>query len=155
MIKNILAVIVGYIAMAAFVFLTFSAVYMITGSEGAFVSGSYEVSTMWILASIVLGFVGAVVGGLTSSAMSKSARAPMVLAGLVLVLGLVMAIPTVSAEQPESMVRQGDVAMMDAMNSAQQPSWLAFLNPFIGAFGVVVGSRCRKKPFASPTESTD
>ncbi len=144
MLKNILGVIVGYIAMFAFVFITFTGVYFLMGTEGAFQPGSYNVSTMWVLASIVLGFLAAILGGWVCAAITKNQKAAMALAGLVLVLGVLLAIPTLSQEAGG--VRTGDVDNMTAMNSARQPSWLAFLNPLIGAAGVMLGAKLKKSP---------
>lgn len=146
MLKKILGVVAGYLVMAVFVFVTFGITFMILGTEGSFQSGSYEVSAAWIVASIVLGFIGALLGGLTCYLIGKSFTASIVLAGIVLVLGVLMAIPTLSDVDEQALVREGDVAMMDAMQSAHQPAWLAFLNPLIGAAGVIVGARLRRRP---------
>jgi len=144
MMRMIIGVILGYVAMAAFVFITFSVTYMILETEGSFQPNSYEVSVSWIFASIVLGLAGAILGGLTSVSIGRSKGAPKILAGLVLVLGIAMAIPTFSTVDRQPLVRSGEVALMEAMQSAHQPSWLVFINPLIGAAGVLVGSRLRK-----------
>ncbi len=146
MLKKILGVVAGYLVMAVFVFVTFGITFMILGTEGSFQSGSYEVSGAWIVASIVLSFIAAILGGLTCYAIGKSFAASIVLAGIVLIFGILMAIPTLADVDEEALVRGGDVAMMDAMQAAHQPAWLAFLNPLIGAAGVVIGARLRKKP---------
>ena len=145
MLRTILGVVAGYVVMAAFIFITFSLTYMILGTEGSFQPNSYEVSGAWILASIVLGFAGAVLGGLVSFALGRSRKASMVLAGVVLVLGVAMAIPTLGDVDEQSLVRTGEVAMMEAMQSARQPSWLALLNPLLGTVGVIIGSRLKKE----------
>ncbi len=142
--KKILAVIAGYVVMAAFIFITFTLAYVAMGTEGAFQVGTYEVSGLWILASIALGFIAAVIGGIVCFVISKSHKTSMVLAGIVLALGLLMAIPTFSQPQ-QAMTREADVSAMDAMNRASQPTWLALLNPLIGAAGVIVGTRMWKQ----------
>lgn len=146
MVRNILGVIVGYITMAAFVFITFTITYLILGAEGSFEANSYDVSVVWIVASIVLGLIGAILGGLVCAAISTSSRVPMVLAGLVFVLGIAFALPTLSEDPDRPMVRTSDVGNMEAMQSAQQPSWLTFLNPLIGAAGVMIGACMKKRP---------
>lgn len=153
MARKIIGVIVGYIVMAAFVFITFSVTFLILGTEGAFQAGSYDVSNAWIVASIVLGFIAALLGGLVCQLIGRSAKASMVLAGLVLVLGIAMAIPTLSQEG--SVPRSGSVDTMEAMANAYQPPWLAFLNPLIGAVGVVLGSRMKseKRNVVTPAPS--
>ncbi|MBD3404494.1 hypothetical protein GF420_16510 [candidate division GN15 bacterium] len=149
MVKNILGVIVGYIVMFVFVFITFGLAFMILGTEGSFKPGSYDVSGIWIVISIILGFIAAVLGGLVCTMISKNIKATMVLAAVVLVLGVAMAVPTLSDSGAADTQRAADVPMMEAMQKADQPSWLAFLNPILGAIGTMVGGRLRKP--ASPT----
>ena len=143
--RKVLGVIIGYITMAVFVFITFGITYMALGTEGSFRQDSYNVSFAWISASIILGFIGAVLGGWVSMAIGKSRKASMVLAGLVFVLGIAMAFPTLGDIDEQALIRSGEVAMMDAMQKAHQPSWLAFLNPLIGAVGVMTGLRLKKE----------
>ncbi|MDX9859181.1 MAG: hypothetical protein RBT76_15460 [candidate division Zixibacteria bacterium] len=150
MLRNILGVIVGYVVMAAFVFVSFSVVYMILGTEGSFSAGSYEVSGGWIVASVVLSLIAALIGGMVCTIISRNMKATMVLAGIVLILGMVMAVPTLSDTAAEASVRTGDVPMMEAMQKAKQPSWLAFLNPVIGAVGILLGGR-KKRPSSTAT----
>jgi uncharacterized membrane protein YeaQ/YmgE (transglycosylase-associated protein family) len=146
MVRKILGIIIGYIAMVVFVFITFSAAYLFLGTEGSFRPNSYEVSTVWIIFSIILGFIGAVIGGLICFAIGRSTGASAILAVIVLILGLIMAIPTLSSEEvAQSMFREGPVGTMEAMQKAHQPTWLALLNPLIGAAGIMVGSRLKKK----------
>ncbi|MDF1544083.1 MAG: hypothetical protein P1R58_03155 [bacterium] len=77
-------------------------------------------------------------------AIGKERKAAKFLAGLVLLLGLAMAIPTLSAPERD-LTRSGEVALMDAMQTAHQPTWIAFLNPVIGAVGVMIGACLKKK----------
>jgi hypothetical protein len=144
MVKNILGVVVGYIAMAVFVFATFSIAYLLLGAECSFQPNSYNVSAWWIIISIVLSIGGAILGGFVCATIASSGTAPKVLAGIVLVLGIALAIPTLSDNPDRPTVRSGDVGNMEAMQSAHQPTWLAFLTPLIGATGVMMGS-CMKK----------
>lgn len=68
----------------------------------------------------------------------------MALAGLVIVLGLLTAIPVLMANDPRPNVRDASVGNMEAMMNARQPAWIALLNPLIGAVGVMLGSRMKK-----------
>jgi hypothetical protein len=143
--KKILSVIIGYLVMAVFIFITFLAAYMILGTEGAFQPNSYEVTAAWVAASIILGFIGAVIGGLVCRLIGKSGQTSLVLAVIVLILGIVLAIPTLSDQgSDKTAVRTDSVGAMEAMQDAHQPTWLAFLNPLLGAAGVMVGSRLKK-----------
>jgi hypothetical protein len=64
------------------------------------------------------------------------------LAGLVLVLGIIFAIPVLTAPADEApQARTGDVGNTEAMQNARQPDWLVILNPLLGATGVLIGAR--------------
>jgi len=141
--RKIAAVVVGYVAMAAFVFVTFTVAFLAMGTEGAFEPQSYEVSATWIISSIVLGLIAAVLGGLICQMIGRDQRTTMVLAGIVLVLGILMAIPTLSQDLSAMNMRTGNITSMEAMQDAYQPPWTAFLNPILGALGVMIGARLK------------
>ena len=65
MVRNILGVILGYMAMFAFVFITFRGSYFLLGAEGSFQDDTYEVSVVWIVISFILSLAAAVLGGYT------------------------------------------------------------------------------------------
>jgi uncharacterized membrane protein YeaQ/YmgE (transglycosylase-associated protein family) len=132
------------------VFATFTAAYAFLGQEGAFRPGSYQVSGTWILLSCVLGFVAAAVGGLVCNEIAPGNRAPAALGLVVLVLGLLLAIPMVIASGDPVPERQGVVGNLEAMNSAREPAWIALLNPVLGAVGVLVGSRLLRRRGGQP-----
>lgn len=146
MARNIIGVIIGYIAMAVFVFATFTTLYLILGAEGSFQQGTYQVSTTWIIFSIILGFIAAVIGGLVCVIIAKDHQVAIWLAGLVLVLGIILAIPALGVSEEEmSKVREGNVDNMTAMQNAKQPPVALILNPILGVIGVIAGSRLKKK----------
>jgi len=143
--RSIGAVILGYVVMAAAVFVTFTLAYLIMGADVDFKPDSYEVSGLWLVASLVLGLIAAVMGGLICASVARGSRAPLALAGLVLVLGLLMAFAGCGAsDTEESQVRSGDVGNFEAMQKANEPDWMKLINPFIGAVGVLFGSRWRR-----------
>lgn len=146
MVRNILGVVLGYVAMFAFVFITFTILYFILGADGAFESGTYEVSIIWIIISFILGLVAALLGGYLCVLISKNQKAALVLAGLVLVLGIAMAIPALNDSTNEVQeMRIADVPNMEAMQKAKQPPIVLLLNPIVGALGVFAGSKLRKE----------
>ena len=101
-------------------------------------------TTLWIVVSIALSLIAAIVGGVVCSAIAKNPRAVLALAGLVLVLGLLSAIPALTTPGAnETKVRTSDVGNMEAMMNAKQPAWIALLNPLIGVAGVMIGGRFR------------
>ena len=146
MVRNILGVVLGYLAMFAFVFITFTILYFILGADGAFESGTYEVSIIWIIISFILGLVAALLGGYLCVLISKNQKAVLVLVGLVLVLGIAMAIPALNDSTNEVQeMRSADVPNFEAMQKAKQPPIVLLLNPIIGALGVFAGSKLRKE----------
>jgi hypothetical protein len=145
MVRKIMAVIAGYVEMIAFVFISFSALYLILGDEGSFEPGTYEVSPVWMVMSIILGLIAAVLGGYVCTLVARSKKPAVVLAGIVWLLSIIMAIPSLGASEEERIKkRSADVSNHQAMQNAEQPVALLLLNPFIGALGVLAGSRLYK-----------
>ncbi|HNR37930.1 MAG TPA: hypothetical protein PKN61_02730 [Acidobacteriota bacterium] len=145
MLRIVLAVIAGYLAMAVFVFATFSAAYLIIGTEGSFRPGSFDVSKLWIVVSIVLSIVAALVGGWVCARIGRRRAAVIALAVVVVALGLaVAAMEFTHSGEPVPAARSGEISNFDAMQMAQQPLWLTLLNPFLGAAGVLLGARLRR-----------
>lgn len=140
--RAIAAVIVGYLVIFVAVFMLLSLLWVMLGPSGAFEPASFQTSTAWSLASLALGFVAAVLGGFVCARIARSAGPVKALAGLVLVLGLLFAIPAVMME-PSSEARADDMPMFEAMSKAVTPPWVAFVNAFVGAAGVMVGGRRR------------
>lgn len=140
MIRSIISVIVGYIALAIVVFVIFTAAYLLMGVDRAFQPGSYEVSMTWAIMSVAVNILAAAIGGVVCVAIARSMKPAMVLAGLILVLGLLVAIPVVTADRDDMPARTADVSNMEAMRNAQQPVWFALTTPFIGAAGVMLGA---------------
>ncbi len=136
--RNILAAIVGYIVMAAVLFALFSLLWLTVGPSRAFEPGSWEVPVGWALVQLVLGLLGAYIGGQVCARVAHDAKGATILVGLVIVFGVVNAlIPPEMAAGP----RPDDVSMMQATAGAQQPAWFLWLNPLVGAVGVWFGTR--------------
>lgn len=138
MLRNILAAIVGYIAMAAVLFALFSLLWLSLGPSRAFQPGSWEVAGGWVLGQVVLGLVAAYVGGRVCAKVAHDATGATILIGLVIVLGVVNAL--MQGEMAAG-PRPDDLSMMEATAGARQPTWFAWLNPLIGAVGVWFGSK--------------
>lgn len=144
MLKSVGGVIVGYIVMFILVFVLFSLAYLTLGANGAFKPGTYDVSTLWLAISVIVGLVASIVGGFICSLIAPNSKAPLALVALVLVLGLLTAIPVLMGNDPRPNIRDASVGNMEAMMNARQPAWIALLNPLIGAVGVMLGSRMKK-----------
>jgi hypothetical protein len=138
------SVVAGYVVMFVTVFLLMTAAWLVMGAKGAFEPGSWQITFAWIGVSVVVSLAAAFAGGRTCAAIAKDPRGPTYLMGLVFVLGVVFAIPVLTAA-PDAMSALGprpeELPMMDAMSRAQQPVWIALLNPVLGVAGVWLGAR--------------
>jgi hypothetical protein len=146
MVRAILAVIVSYVVMFLLIFLAFTGMYSLLGADGAFKPGSYQASNRWLAIAFAVNLVVAIIGGLICAAIAKGGRAPLALAAVVFVLGLLFAIPSLIARtDTRNVVRSGDVPMMEAMQKAKEPVWVPLLFPFVGAAGVLIGGKLKRR----------
>lgn len=141
---SIAGAIAGYIVMAIFIIATFWVSFSILGIDRLFAAGTYEASSSWIVLSLVLGLAGALVGGWVAGKVSPKAHAVQALAGLVLVFGLFSAQAAQNEEVPRGGPRGPEATMSDVMAHARQPTWITFVNPLLGAVGVLLGGRRRR-----------
>ena len=148
MLRTIVGVIVGYLVMAGLVFVTFTAAYAVLGVDRTFQPGTYQVSPLWIATSFALGLGAALAGGYVCARIARRRAAANALAALVLGLGLLVAgIGIVGvAQEGEPTPRTSEVGNQEAMMRARTPTWMALLNPLVGAAGVLIGGRRRDLP---------
>lgn len=149
MLRAVASVIVGYIVMAAIVMIGLTGLYLAIGTERAFEPGAWTPSKFWIAIMIVVGIIAALVGGLTCKAIARSNKPPRVLAGIVLVLGILMAVMVMGKAAPTD-PRGPEVSNIDAMNKAVTPAWVNLANAFIGFLGVMVGAGMGKDHAGGP-----
>jgi hypothetical protein len=126
---------------------TFSLAYLAMGADRAFKPGTYEPSSVWLVVSFVLGFVAALLGGVVAVSVGKHTKAASALAVVVVVIGIAMAIPALTSTADPG-PRTGEVSNFDAMQKAKQPAWVSFLNPIVGAVGVLAGAKLRRPSVA-------
>jgi hypothetical protein len=68
-----------------------------------------------------------------------------VLAGMVLVLGLLFVYPALNpAADLRPTTRMSGEDFMVSMTNARQPAWIAVMNPLLGLAGVLIGARQRR-----------
>ncbi len=149
MAKVLAGVVVGYVVMLAVVFGLMSLAWMVLGAEGAFQPGTFQVTGTWIALSIVVALLAAVAGGWACARITLDPRAIRLLVGLVVVLGVIFAIPVLTAPAGPPTPRPEGLAMMEAMKQGVQPAWVALLNPALGAIGALIGSRLRTRTAAA------
>ena len=143
MLRKILAILVGYLAMALFIAVTFGVTFAVLGADGVFEPGTFDPSTTWLILSFLLGVAGAMLAGLICKFVARDRKTVFVFAGIVFVLGLALAVPQALSDAPD-VERLADVSGEDAALYAKQPVWVALLNPFVGAIGILVGARLRR-----------
>lgn len=141
MVRSILAVIVGYLVMFLCIFASFSTAYLLMGTERAFRPESYEVSAFWLALSFPLSLVAAIAGGFVCAKIARGGKAPIALAVLVFVLGILSAIPVLTATADRGKIRSAEVGNLAAMAEARQPTWVALANPIVGVVGTLLGAK--------------
>ena len=141
MVRFVAAIVIGYLVMLVVVIGVFTAAYPLVGVDRLFEPGSYQAARGWILLSLAIGLVAAMSAGSLCARIAPATAAPLWLAAIVLVLGGLMAIPVVTnADSARGGPRPPGISMSDAMAHAEQPVWVALLNPLVGAVGVLIGA---------------
>jgi hypothetical protein len=130
----------GYILMFVVLFATLTAMYFGLGSERAFLPGSYAVTPLWIAVFCFFQFDSGLVAGVVVSKLSSDRKVPLILAAMTLVLGIVMALPTVLGTVQDAVPRSESLTNMDAMMQAQTPVWIQLIAPALAALGVTAGA---------------
>ena len=146
MLKSILAIIVSYVAMFVIFMAIFTGLYFVLGVERVFQADSYEVSMLWIVLTLVIGFVVSMFSGYLCAAISKSWRTCQVFALIVFLLALIQCFSALRRNNPDAPnTRAGEVGMFDAMSLAVTPLWLHFVNPIISGAAVLIGARMKRR----------
>ena len=132
MARSIIGVIVGYLVLFAL-------------EVAAFKTASYQPSTRWTLVQFIVVFVSAVVGGLVCQLIAGKGKSPLVLAGLVVVVGLALG-AMINSNSSADTRKMGatNVPAMQAMRKAQHPVWVVLANSFLAAVGVIVGGSLKR-----------
>lgn len=146
MLRSAVGVIVGYIVMFILQVVAFMTIYSLMGADWSFKPASYEASTQWTGMQFGVILVTTIIAGLICAIISRGGRAPLALAGVVLVLGLALAAASTAFRPADTHeVRAGDVPNMVAMSKARHPGWVIFLGPVIGAVGVLIGGKLKRR----------
>jgi hypothetical protein len=144
--RSIAGVIVGYIVMFVLQVAAFMTIYTIVGPDWSFKPASYQASTRWTAMQFTVILITAIIAGLVCALIARGGKAPMVLAGIILVLGLALGALAITMKPAKpNEVRTGNVPNMEAMSKAQHPTWVIFLGPVIGAVGAVIGGKLKRR----------
>lgn len=146
MVRSIIAVVVSYITMFVLNFLAFVGLYTVVGPSNAFKPRSFLASNRWIAMGVAVMLVSGIIAGLICAAIARGRKSTLALAVLILVVGLLLAIPSVMKSKANAdMVRAGDVPVMEAAEKAAWPVWAPFTFPFVSAIGALVGGKLKKR----------
>jgi hypothetical protein len=136
--------VLGYVVVSVVVFAALSIGFRAVGPDVAFWPGTYEASGAWIALSFVIGFASAFAGGRVASLVAPGGRAVVALAFVLFALGVLFALaPLVTDLPPVAPRPEGPLDVTAAMQHARTPTWVGFVNPFIGVAGVLLGGRRR------------
>src|SRR6266581_3952771 len=146
MLRSVLGVIIGYIVMFILNVAAFMTIYTIVGANWSFKPGSYQASTRWTVMQFAVVLVTAIIAGLICAVIAKGGKAPLALAVVVLVLGFLLAIPSVIKHKNNAnLVRVGNVSSAEAARLAYWPVWTPFAFPIVGAIGVLIGGKLKRR----------
>ncbi len=148
--RSILAAVAGYIVMAVTVILGIVIAWQVFGPTGAFVGESTTPTTAWLVSNLVFGLLSAIVGGTVAVKIDRSdnQRAVRILCGIILVLGVGLAVAGIGAEPkplPEG-TSVAELSFTEAGEIASPPTWYNFVMPVVGALGVLAGSWICSRP---------
>ncbi|MEM7231370.1 MAG: hypothetical protein AAF517_04315 [Planctomycetota bacterium] len=138
--RAILSVLAGYVAMVAMTLPVFGIVYWVP--DFVFEKGTVEASLTFSLLTIICGFLGAIVGGAVARRVAQGKRVPVLgLAGVVLALGVGMAVAECFEEAPSPLSREEieSLSVDERLKRAREPTWYRFLTPCVGGLGIAVG----------------
>ena len=145
MLRKILAAVVGYVVMVAVVLAGIAVAWSLLGGAGAFRAEGPAPSTIWIGLNLLTGFLAAVAGGWTALKIGRSAAAVKILVGVLLVLGIYLAVIADSSYAKREPVNKpvAEMSFAEAGQHGKQPAWYNWLIPLVGVGGVLVGGRRR------------
>lgn len=137
--RLVVAVILGYIAAAVCIMLLFFVGTIALGLERVMKPSSYDATTLWIVVTAFFSLAAGIVGGFVAMKIGRRSVAPLALAGVMLVFGIVgsLTAPT----PPGNGVRPATESLWQAAQKGREPVVTQILNPVLGVAGVFVGMR--------------
>jgi len=139
-VRGVLAIVAGYLVMAAIVALATMAAFVVIGADRVFHAGTFHPSALWLVTCFSFSFIAAILGGIVCARIGGRDTGTL-LGVLVFVLGIAMLAPTVRHPDAGPVLRPANVSARDAMIRARQPLWATLAFPIIGAVGTLIGAR--------------
>lgn len=144
MLRVLLGVAGGYLAMVILVMVLSTLLYAVLGPGKAFEPGSSEMTPLWLGLSLAVSALAAAVGGRVASGIAQRNEAVIALAGAVVLLGLYAAWSNTGAPTPEA-VNLEDLAKFEVMRNARRPDWYTWIIPLVeAAFVLFAGILSRR-----------
>jgi hypothetical protein len=138
MLRSIVAVVVTYIVMCALIIGAFMGLWFGLGPNGLLQPGSFKGNMLLTIAAPSITVIGGLFGGWMCAKIGRGRKPVMALAGVVLVLGMVMAYFTLQIPEPTG-PRDPAMTVAQIMEKGREPTWLAIFNPIGGAGAVLIG----------------
>lgn len=143
MLRKILGVIAGYIALMIVTFIALTVWYNVLGADGVFGPANFEPTIAWSAGALIVSFLAALSGGYVSVLVGKAPVTAKILAGIVLVLGLIVGAMIIMGPVKNE-VRPAIISMFEAIGKIKEPAWVCIVNPFVGAIGIMIGGMLKK-----------
>lgn len=138
MLRSIIAVVVTYILMSVLIIGTFMGLWFGMGPNRLLEPGSFQGNLFFTIAAPAITVIVGLFGGWMCATISRGRTPVIVLAGVVLVLGLLTAAVTLQKPFPAD-PRDPNMTMAQLMEVGREPTWLAIFNPIGGAAAVLLG----------------
>jgi hypothetical protein len=145
MVRSIIAVVASYIAMVILIMGAFAGMWFGMGPDRLLEPGLWTGNVFLCIAAPAITLIFGLFGGWMCAKIGRSTKPVMVLAGVVLVLGMLTAYFTLQKPEPTG-PRAPGMSMTEIMEKGREPTWLAIFNPIGGAAAVLIGGLCIAAP---------
>jgi hypothetical protein len=142
--RSIGSAVAGYLVVFATIFGAMTAAWFALGENGTFRPGVWELTNSWIVISSAVALGAGALGGLVTAKLARDTRGLKILAGLIVVIGVLLALPILTGSHPQApLPRATGLPMFQAMANGQPPAWLVLLNPLLSASAALLAGRRR------------
>ncbi len=141
MVRSIVAVVATYIVMCILIIGVFMGMWVGMGPNRLLEPGSFKGNLFLCIAAPSITVLVGLFGGWMCAKIGRGPKPVMVLAGVVLTLGMVMAYFTLQKPEPTG-PRDPAMTVQQIMEVGREPTWIAIFNPIGGAAAVLMGGLC-------------
>lgn len=151
MIRSIFAVVITYITMSALIVGVFAGLWLGLGPDRLLEAGSWKGNLFFSIAAPLITVLAGLFGGWLCVKIGRGRGPVIALAAIVFVLGMALCMVTIQKPYPAD-PREPGLTMSEIMEKGREPTWLAVLNPIIGAGAVLLSglAAVRKRASAPP-----